>query len=70
MKYDHNITYPPGWFKDDLGHLFENIKNGILNKVCPTENYVIGRHNLLMNLGEMPYDQLLHTDYPPRKTNL
>ena len=58
MKYDHNSTYPPEWKNNHLKELFKNIKAGILNKRCPIENY---------DAGEMPHDQLLHTDYPPRK---
>jgi len=69
MKYDHNTIIPPEWEMGDLKRLLEQIKSRIISKRCG-ENYVIERQNLLMNLGEMPYDQLLHTDYAPRKTNL
>ena len=67
MKYDHNSNYSPEWKKNELKCLFDNIENRILKTVCG-KNYVIGKHNLLINLGEMQFDQILHTDYQPRKT--
>ena len=67
MKYDHNSNCPPEWRKNELKCLFDNIEDCILKKVCG-KNYVIGKHNLLINLGEIKFDQILHTDYQPRKT--
>ena len=67
MKYNHNSNYPPEWKKKDLKGLFDNIEERIFNIVCE-ENYVIGKHNLLINLGKIKFDQILHTDYQPRKT--
>jgi len=67
MEYDHNTNYPPVWKKEDLRGLIHNIENRILKEVCGA-NYVIEKHNLLINLGEIKFVQILHTDYQPRQT--
>ena len=70
MKYKPSSKLPKEWdnglpkqFKD---HITDQLLVNILNKQDENLIYMIGKYNLLKNAGKIEYDQMPHTDYPPR----
>ena len=69
MKYAISSRIPKDWDTGHLGKLLSNIKLQIFNRILTNVDYMIGRHNLLMNDGIVDYDQKPHSDYPSRSLN-
>ena len=44
-----------------------DIQKQILNKIFYDQKYIIGKYNLLNNIGEVTHDQMPHRDYQQRK---
>ena len=70
MKYKPSSKLPSDW-DTGLPALFKkNIRNLLIEKVLNKRDndlvYMIGKFNILKNAGLIGYDQMPHTDYPPR----
>ena len=70
MKYKPSSKLPTEWDTGLPAKFKKNITKQLLEKVLNNreENliYIIGKYNILKNAGYIQYDQMPHTDYPPR----
>ena len=70
MKYKPSSKLPREWDtglpNKFLNHIMKQVLVKILNKKDENLKYMIGKYNLLKNAGYIQYDQMPHTDYPPR----
>ena len=70
MKYKTTSKIPTDWDTGLPAEFKKNIKTQLLEKILNNRDdelvYMIGKYNILKNAGYIQYDQMPHTDYPPR----
>ena len=52
------------WKERCVEQLLFNIKTKILDNILPTKDYIIGKHNILKNIGLIKHEQMPYRDYP------
>ena len=65
LKYNINSKISKEWGTGYLGDLVRDYNQQVLDKILKTKDYIVDKHNLLKNDGDLLYNQIPHRDYPP-----
>ena len=68
MKYKYTSTVHKYWSEGSLRKFREEIESTVMNMIIPSEEYILGKFNLLKNEGHIQYYHIPHRDYPPHLT--
>ena len=66
LKYNINSKIPKECSTGPLADLLTDYANLVLDKILQKKDYIVGKHNLLKNDGEILYDQMPPRYYPTR----